>query len=93
MKTKKWLVIIILLVAVTTAGATEKRIMQISKDGTSVTFEDGSVYRIDPSAATRTFKWLVGDSVRIPDGKRDEWFRVPIGDPSAGYAVPGTRIK
>jgi hypothetical protein len=84
---------IILLLTVSAAGATEKRIMQISKDGTTVTFEDWSVYKIDSSAATRTFRWLVGDSVRIPDDKRDEWFRVPMGDPSAGYAVPGTRIK
>ncbi len=93
MKTIMSLAIVILLVAASAGGATEKRIMQISKDGATVTFDDGSVYEIDPSTATRTFKWLVGDSVRIPDNKRDEWFRVPMGDPSAGYAVPGTRIR
>ena len=93
MKTIMSLAIVILLVAVSAAGATEKRIMQISKDGTTVTFEDGSVYKVDISAATRTFRWLVGDAVRIPDYKRDEWYRVPIGDPEAGSAVPGTRIK
>ncbi len=42
MKTIMSLAIVILLVAVSAAGATEKRIMQISKDGTTVTFEDGA---------------------------------------------------
>lgn len=93
MKTIMSLAIVILLVAVSAAGATDKRIMQISKDGTTVTFEDGSVYKVDISSATRTFKWLVGDAVRIPDGKRDEWYRVPVRDPAAGYSVPATRIK
>jgi hypothetical protein len=87
------LAIVILLVCVSPAGSTEKRIMHISNDGATVTFDDGSVYEIDPSAATRTFKWLVGDKVKIPDSKGDEWYRLPIGDPSAGHAVPATRIR
>jgi hypothetical protein len=87
------LVMILLLATASAAGATQKRIMQISKDGTTVTFEDGSVYKVDPAAATRTFRWLIGDAVKIPDTKGDEWYRVPMGDPSAGQPVPGWRIK
>ncbi len=93
MKKMMSLAMILLLTAATAAGAVEKRIMQISKDGTTLTFEDGSVYKVDPAAATRAFRWLIGDAVKIPDGKGDEWYRVPLGDPAAGQAVPGWRIK
>jgi hypothetical protein len=93
MKKIMTVLMVLLLTAVSAAGATQKRIMQISKDGTTVTFEDGIVYKVDPAAATRTFKWLIGDAVKIPDTKGNEWYRVPIGDPSAGQAVPGWRIK
>ena len=93
MKIMILLAIAILLLNVSSAGSTEKRIMQVSSDGTTVTFDDGSVYKIEPWATTRTFRWLVGDRVNIRDNKLDEWYRVPIGDPSAGSAVPATRIR
>ena len=88
------LAMVILIAAVSAANATEQRIMHISKDGKTVTLEDGSVYQIDPSNFARTFKWLTGDRVRIRESRGDEWFLTHVKNPLADRpGVLATRIR
>ncbi|MGB6064157.1 MAG: hypothetical protein WBG50_05085 [Desulfomonilaceae bacterium] len=88
------LAIVILLATVSASNAAEKRIMHISKDGKTVTLEDGSVYQIDPSNFAKTFKWLTGDTVRFRENKGDEWDLTHVTDPLSGRsAARATRIR
>ncbi len=89
---QKIIILGLLLVFLTApwASAEEKSVSNISPAGTIVTFDDGSVYQIDPADSWKTYNWMKGDEVRIPD---TEPFKPLIRDESDGSMAHATRIE
>ncbi len=84
------LALLLLFLTVSWATADEKTVSNISPAGTVVTFDDGSVYQIDPADSWKTYNWMEGDEVRIPD---TEPFKPLIRDKSDGSTAHATRIE
>ncbi len=84
------LTILLLLVTVSRASATEKWVSGISPDESTVTFDNGSTYEVNPGDFWKSYRWLKGDEVRIPGS---EWLDARIRDEFDGSTVHATRIR
>lgn len=82
--------VIVLLMGSISAHATQKYLVQVSIDGSIVTFSDGTKYRVERYDFENTAKWRDRDLCDIGDLYLSEWVRVPIlnlADGSKAYAL------
>ncbi|HMK34002.1 MAG TPA: hypothetical protein VK463_02970 [Desulfomonilaceae bacterium] len=75
------------------AHATQKSLMQVSIDGSILTFRDGTMYQVERYDLASVAKWRDRDVCDVIDSYRNEWLRVPIQNTADGTTVYGFRIR